>query len=301
MQLIVRSTIIILVALNVDGLISSYAKQLKNTPSLPPKVLEPLPPANQRDGLTYPLLTNPWKTSQTALEMTRGGKSDGKPGKTKSAKKGKKDPSGPTGLARFKSIGQTALGLSGAVLAVSAAPGLLTIAPTVPLAQVATVAVSVQLSKWFGKGLGLTFRKFRPLSSFDSTAFNAKTSKFESKGEAECRRVLETLFKEPFPSARPDFLSNPVTGVNLELDCYNKDLQLAVEYNGIQHYEYTPRFHKNKEAFMNQKYRDELKRQMCELHGVNLIEVPNMLKIVDIEAFIVKELKPSNWGTFFGS
>ena len=27
----------------------------------------------------------------------------------------------------------------------------------------------------------------------------------ESKGEAECRRVLQDLFKKPFPSKRPDF------------------------------------------------------------------------------------------------
>ena len=66
----------------------------------------------------------------------------------------------------------------------------------------------------------------------------------DSKGEIECRRVLEHLFRRPFNKSRPDFLRNPVTGgnFNLELDCYNRDLRLAVEYNGAQHYKYIPYF-----------------------------------------------------------
>ena len=115
----------------------------------------------------------------------------------------------------------------------------------------------------------------------------------ESKGEAECRRVLQKLFNKPFSNSRPDFLRNPVTGgnFNLELDCYDESLKLAVEYNGIQHYKYIPYFHKNKEAFRNQGYRDELKRRMCKDNKVNLIEVPNTVNVNDIEQFLVRKLK----------
>ena len=69
-----------------------------------------------------------------------------------------------------------------------------------------------------------------------------KTPPSYSKGETECRKVLESIFGKPFPSSRPDFLRNPVTGGihNLELDCYNHELGLAVEYNGIQHYKFSP-------------------------------------------------------------
>jgi hypothetical protein len=113
----------------------------------------------------------------------------------------------------------------------------------------------------------------------------------ESKGEAECRRVLELLFQKPFKSQRPDFLRNPVTGgnFNLELDCYNDNMKLAVEYNGVQHYKYSPYFHKSNEHFMNQKYRDDMKRRICKEHGVTLIEVPYTVKLHDIKDFIVKE------------
>lgn len=117
--------------------------------------------------------------------------------------------------------------------------------------------------------------------------------KKESSGERECRRVLQKLFNKPFKNCRPDFLSNPVTGgrFNLELDCYEESLRLAVEYNGAQHYKYIPYFHKNKEAFLNQKYRDDMKRRICRDNRVNLIEVPNTVNVKDIEGFLIKQLK----------
>jgi hypothetical protein len=120
--------------------------------------------------------------------------------------------------------------------------------------------------------------------------------KKESKGEAECRRVLQKIFGRPFLSQRPDFLRNPVTGgeFNLELDCYNSELKLAVEYNGIQHYKYVPYFHKNHEHFMNQKYRDDMKRRMCKDNGIILIEVPYTVKIPDIEQYIINACKKYN-------
>lgn len=116
-------------------------------------------------------------------------------------------------------------------------------------------------------------------------------SKSESKGEIECRTFLETVFQAPFPKTRPDFLRNPITGNNLEIDCFNPSLKLGVEYNGQQHYSYTSFFHQNKEASFNQKYRDELKRRMCEENGINLIEVPYTVKLNDIGRFLNFKLK----------
>jgi Iridoviridae Uvr/REP helicase len=113
----------------------------------------------------------------------------------------------------------------------------------------------------------------------------------DSKGEIECRKFLETIFQKPFTKARPDFLKNPVTGNNLELDCYNRELKLAIEYNGQQHYKFSAHFHKNVEASTNQKYRDELKRRMCLENGINLIEVPYTIKLNDIGAFLHLRLR----------
>lgn len=115
----------------------------------------------------------------------------------------------------------------------------------------------------------------------------------DSKGEIECRRVLEKIFNRPFDKSRPDFLNNPVTGgnFNLELDCFCPELRLACEYSGQQHYKFVPYFHKNKEAFLNQKYRDQLKKEWCTKNGINLIEVPYTVKIPDIEKYIVDGLR----------
>ena len=119
----------------------------------------------------------------------------------------------------------------------------------------------------------------------------------DSKGELECRRVLQKIFRKPFDKARPDFLRNPVTGgnFNLELDCYNPELKLACEYSGQQHYKYLPFFHRNKDAFLNQKYRDELKLRMCKDNGITLIEVPYVVKIENIEGFLKKELRKNGY------
>ena len=131
--------------------------------------------------------------------------------------------------------------------------------------------------------------KYIPNKNNTSTGSRAK----ESKGEAECRRVLQSLFKRKFASSRPDFLRNPVTGgnFNLELDCYDSLMKLAVEYNGVQHYVYTPYFQKSKAHFLNQKYRDDMKQRICKENGVILITVPYTVKLKDIHSFIVGECR----------
>lgn len=111
----------------------------------------------------------------------------------------------------------------------------------------------------------------------------------ESAGEISCRSAVSSIFNRPFVKARPGFLQN-VTGQNLELDCYNENLGLAVEYNGKQHYEYVPYFHKNKEAFLNTKQRDFIKQKLCKEAGIKLIVVPYTVKPENIRAYIEQQL-----------
>lgn len=112
---------------------------------------------------------------------------------------------------------------------------------------------------------------------------------FVSKGEQKCRNYLEKRFKLHFNNTRPNFLVNPITKEKLELDCYNPKLKLAVEYNGIQHYRYTPKFHKNYAIFLNQRYRDYIKKQLCKKYNIKLIIVPYWIK--DIDNYLDKSLK----------
>lgn len=110
----------------------------------------------------------------------------------------------------------------------------------------------------------------------------------ESKGEIQCRSFLERKYKCEFPKVRPSFLRNPVTnGALLELDCFNEKLKLACEYQGEQHFKFVSHFHKSNDSFLNQKYRDELKRNLCKENGVYLIEVP--FYVTDIDSYLDKE------------
>jgi hypothetical protein len=122
-----------------------------------------------------------------------------------------------------------------------------------------------------------------------------KNNNLDSKGEVECRRVLENIFKRPFKKARPIYLKNEITNNSLELDCYNKELSLAVEYNGEQHYKYNKFFHSSKEAFKNQQYRDYMKRELCKKFNIKLIEVPYTVKLENIEKYLVNELRNINY------
>ena len=128
-----------------------------------------------------------------------------------------------------------------------------------------------------------------------SQNFNNNIKK-SSKGETECRRVLENIFNRPFPNVRPKFLKNVVTGENLELDMYNPELRLACEYNGQQHYKFNKFMHKGSSTnFQNQQYRDIMKRDLCKKNNINLIEVPYTIKHDDIEQYIIYKLKNLNY------
>ena len=112
-----------------------------------------------------------------------------------------------------------------------------------------------------------------------------------SRSSADSLKGIEKITGKKFPKVRPNFLMNTVSGSNLELDCYNDEMKIAVEYNGEQHYNYIPYFHNNKDAFTNLKYRDEKKRLLCKKNGILLITVPYTVKHRDIETYIIKELK----------
>lgn len=103
-------------------------------------------------------------------------------------------------------------------------------------------------------------------------------------------KVQEKIYNKPFPNTRPQFLYNPVTQALLELDCYNESEQLAIEYNGEQHYKYIEKFYKNYESFLCQKYRDEIKIRLCKENNITLIVVPYTVRISDIESYITKSL-----------
>lgn len=76
-----------------------------------------------------------------------------------------------------------------------------------------------------------------------------------------------------FKKVRPKWLMG-LKGKPLELDAYCEDFKLAIEYQGQQHYEFIPSWHKTQEYFQECQARDEIKRQLCAKNGVTLFEIP---------------------------
>lgn len=112
------------------------------------------------------------------------------------------------------------------------------------------------------------------------------------KHETKCREIFEKIFHKSFPSIRPSFLKNPATKQNLELDGYCESLKLAFEYDGSQHSQYNPHFHKNgKQEFIYQVAKDDYKSKKCKLEGIDLVRIPHFVHFENLEEYIRKELK----------
>lgn len=124
--------------------------------------------------------------------------------------------------------------------------------------------------------------------------FLCRKSVNPSKGEKACRDHLQKLFNSYFCTVRPDFLKNPDTGKrNFELDCYNPDLKVALEYQGEQHYRYVKKFDNGNFDLEKRKKYDMFKVTKCKEIGIILIVVPYHVKIKDIPSFINDELYKS--------
>lgn len=143
----------------------------------------------------------------------------------------------------------------------------------------------------------LPIRSQVPVSPVDT-----QEKKPRSRGEGECRRVLEMLYGVHFPSAYPEWLRSTETNRQLELDCYAQVpaslirkghsgyVEIACEYNGPQHYRQVATYQPTEDAFRAQEWNDEFKKQMCQQAGVHLIIVPYTVKLNLIEDFIKSEL-----------
>ncbi|WP_394557878.1 zinc-ribbon domain-containing protein [Priestia aryabhattai] len=102
--------------------------------------------------------------------------------------------------------------------------------------------------------------------------------------EEKCRFILNKLFKEKFKKTRS------IIG-RYELDGYNKKLNLAFEYHGIQHFEFRSKFFENYDHFFERKEIDQIKEKMCKEKGINLIIIPYTENNDDenLILFIIKE------------
>lgn len=96
--------------------------------------------------------------------------------------------------------------------------------------------------------------------------------------ENECINIIENLTNEAFIHKKHNFIKNN-KGYLLELDGFNSNLNLAIEYNGKQHYEFHAYFHKNGYIdLVKQKENDKIKQEKCYENGIYLIIIPYWVK-----------------------
>ena len=110
------------------------------------------------------------------------------------------------------------------------------------------------------------------------------------------RQVYNWLKKESIVFNREYWLENTWgrhgnrIRVDFLLPSYNFN-KIIIEYNGIQHYKMTNKFHSDLEDFYAQLSRDKELREYCKINSINLIEIPYTINThQSISTFLTKTL-----------
>lgn len=110
-----------------------------------------------------------------------------------------------------------------------------------------------------------------------------------SKGETIVYNYLKRnklKFKEQYYVMLPEVARNS-KHVFIDFMVYVDDNVYAIEYNGRQHYEYTPFFHKNgMDDYKKQVRRDKLVKNWCLQNQIIFLEIPYYLAKYQIEDFL---------------
>src|SRR3989344_9367017 len=139
---------------------------------------------------------------------------------------------------------------------------------------------------------------------WEATPHNIKKDKWcpicsTRVGEKICRSYFEAFFKAKFPKKYPTWLKGS-KGRNLELDGYCKELGIAFEYQGEQHYK---PFHYFNRSFSLDKIKqhDQFKKQKCLDNNVILIQVPYHTDYKILGRWIEEECKRNGLKPFVAS
>ena len=94
-----------------------------------------------------------------------------------------------------------------------------------------------------------------------------KIKRTVSYGNDKMISLLRNIF--PYYTLKPEYH----IGEKLRLDAFIKELNIGFEYDGIQHFRYTPQWHRTKAEFERSKERDIRKNELCSLQNITLIRI----------------------------
>lgn len=138
----------------------------------------------------------------------------------------------------------------------------------------------------------MLYRLLRKFLWFIRRIIFRKHSK-RSKGEKLVYNWLKEnkfKFKEQYFVVLPEVARNTHC-VFIDFMVYVGDNVYAIEYNGRQHYEYTPFFHKNgHDDFEKQVRRDVLVEKWCIENGYKFLEIPYYLSKYQVKEFLKTHL-----------
>ena len=131
--------------------------------------------------------------------------------------------------------------------------------------------------------------------TWDATLGNVKDNESwcpqcsQSYGESKFREVIEKITGCEFPKTRPSWLLNE-RGNRMEIDGFCSKLKIGFEYQGRQHLEFIPHWHKKILKFNEQQKADSIKRKILDDRGIKMIYPTYKLKPYQFEDFIKNEI-----------
>ena len=95
------------------------------------------------------------------------------------------------------------------------------------------------------------------------------------------QKVSEFLNEKPQKEKTFSWLKNPETNYKLRIDAFFPEHNLAVEYNGPQHYRLYKRYYSSEEKLEKRKKLDKLKNDLLKEHGIKVVWIHYKDKITN--------------------
>lgn len=147
-----------------------------------------------------------------------------------------------------------------------------------------------QIPALFHLSLGRELSEIKRVFDLEYTMSTSKLQEYTARKLSENFGHLKI-----YENYRPDWLRGSDLEI-LELDFYIPELNLAIEVQGAQHYQYVEFFHQNLDNFNKTKERDRTKIDVCEGRGINLLHIYTEQ---DVDVF-VRDIKDKDNKDGFG-